>query len=253
LFKTLFKKLGLEHETDIRPPEEKFFSDIVGYSDLKKLFMRSIISKESLHILLTGPPASSKTIFLLQLMKGLDNSYFTDGIGTSGVGMIDYLFEHPSTKYLLIDEIDKMKKGDQVALLNVMETGILSSTKVRKTRQQKMNLWVFATSNSLDNLLKPLKSRFLIFYLPEYNYEEFVDISIKLLKEGYKIEVQTASKIADRVWNELNSKDIRDVLKVGKLAKHEETDSDIDWLIHAYKKYAIKEVQKKNLSSSLLM
>lgn len=242
MFKTLFKKLGFEQQIDNLPPEEKFFSEIVGYSDLKKLFMRSIISKESSHILLTGPSASCKTIFLLQMMKGLDNSYFTDGMGTSGVGMIDYLFEHPSTKFLLIDEIDKMKKSDQTALLNVMETGILSSTKVRKTRQQKMNLWVFATSNSLDNLSGPLKSRFLIFYLPEYNYEEFVDISIKLLKERYKIEVQTASKIADKVWNELNCKDIRDVLKVGKLAKDEETDSDIDWLIHTYKKYTIKEV-----------
>ena len=242
MFKTLFKKLGFEQQIDNLPPEEKFFSEIVGYPDLKKLFMRSIISKESSHILLTGPSASCKTIFLLQMMKGLDNSYFADGIGTSGVGMVDYLFEHPSTKYLLIDEIDKMKKSDQVALLNIMETGILSSTKVRKTRQQKMNLWVFATSNSLDNLSGPLKSRFLIFYLPEYNYEEFVDISIKLLKERYKIEVQTASKIADKVWNELNCKDIRDVLKVGKLAKDEETDSDIDWLIHTYKKYTIKEV-----------
>ena len=120
MFKTLFKRLGINHEVDILPPEEKFFSGIVGYSDLKKLFMRSIISKEPSHILLTGPPASSKTIFLLQMMKGLDNSYFTDGTGTSGVGMIDYLFEHPSTKYLLIDEIDKMKKSDQVALLNIM-------------------------------------------------------------------------------------------------------------------------------------
>jgi Holliday junction DNA helicase RuvB len=241
LFKTLFKKLGIEQEADIRPPEEKFFSGIVGYSDLKRLFMRSIISREPSHILLTGPPASSKTIFLLQMMKGLDNSYFTDGTGTSGIGMVDYLFEHPSIKYLLIDEIDKMKKSDQVALLNVMETGILSSTKVRKTRQLKMNLWIFATSNSLDNISRPLKSRFLIFHLPEYKYEEFVEISAKLLNERYKIEDRTALKIADRVWNELNSKDIRDVLKIGKMVKREETDSDIDWLIYAYKKYAIGE------------
>ena len=241
MFKTLFKRLGIEHETEIRPPEEKFFSGIVGYSDLKKLFMRSIISKEPSHILLTGPPASSKTIFLLQMMKGLDNSYFADGTGTSGIGMIDYLFEHPSTKYLLIDEIDKMKKSDQVALLNIMETGILSSTKVRKTRQLEMSLWIFATSNSLENFSKPLKSRFLIFYLPEYKYEEFVEISTKLLNERYKIEARTASKVADKVWNELESRDIRDVLKIGKMAKHEETDSDIDWLISAYKKYAIKK------------
>ena len=67
------------------------------------------------------------------------------------------------------------------------------------------------------------------------------EISTKLLNERYKIEARTASKVADKVWNELNSKDIRDVLKIGKMVKHEETDSDIDWLISAYKKYAIKE------------
>ncbi|MGH9979798.1 MAG: hypothetical protein ACRD8Z_28745, partial [Nitrososphaeraceae archaeon] len=54
VFKTLFKRLGIEHEVDILPPEEKFFSGIVGYADLKKLFMRSIISREPSHILLTG-------------------------------------------------------------------------------------------------------------------------------------------------------------------------------------------------------
>jgi hypothetical protein len=30
------------------------------------------------------------------------------------------------------------------------------------------------------------------------------------------------------------------------MAKHEETDSDIDWLISAYKKYAIKEGHETN-------
>ena len=137
-----------------------------------------------------------------------------------------------------------MKRSDQTALLNVMETGILSSTKVRKTSQQKMNLWVFATSNSLDKLSRPMKSRFSIFYLPEYKYEEFVEISSKLLKERYKIEHQTAAKLADKVWHELNSKDIRDVLKIGKMAKPEETDSDIEWLIQAYKKHAVNEDQE---------
>jgi hypothetical protein len=36
------------------------------------------------------------------------------------------------------------------------------------------------------------------------------------------------------------SKDTRYVLKIGRMTKHEETDSNIDWLISAYKKYAIK-------------
>jgi MoxR-like ATPase len=58
-----------------------------------------------------------------------------------------------------------MKKSDQAALLNVMETGILSSIKVRKTRELKMRLWVFATSNNLEKISEPLKSRLLYFIL----------------------------------------------------------------------------------------
>ena len=243
MFKTLFKKLGFEQKIDELPPEERFFSEIVGYSSIKKLLMRSLISKEPVNILLTGPSASSKTIFLLEMMKGLNDAYFIDGVGSSGVGVVDYLFDHPSTKYLLIDEIDKMKKSDQAALLNVMETGILSSTKIRKTRERKMRLWIFATSNNLEKISKPLKSRFLVFYLPEYTYHEFMEIAIKLLYDRYNISTETASKIAERVWNELGSKDVRDILKIGKLVKPEEIDSDINWVIQAYKKYCVNEGQ----------
>jgi hypothetical protein len=67
LFKTLFNKLGFEQQIDNLPPEEKFFSEIVGYSSIKKLLMRSLISKEPVNVLLTGPSASSKTIFLLKV------------------------------------------------------------------------------------------------------------------------------------------------------------------------------------------
>ncbi len=88
-------------------------------------------------MILTGPPSSSKTVFLLHLLEGLDNAYFIDAVGASGAGMIDHLFKN-NTKYLLIDEIDKMKKSDQAAMLNVMETGILSETKLHgKTRRKK--------------------------------------------------------------------------------------------------------------------
>ena len=114
-------------------PEDKFFQNIVGYPDLKRLFMKSIISQDPVHILLTGPPASSKSLFLLQLLEGLDKVYFIDAVGASGPGMLEYLFTN-DVKYLLIDEIDKMKKNDQAALLNVMETGMLSETKLRENK-----------------------------------------------------------------------------------------------------------------------
>jgi Holliday junction DNA helicase RuvB len=92
VFKNLFKKidqvLGHEHEPSTSP-EEKFFSDIVGYPDIKKLFMRSIVSREPVHVLLTGPPACSKTVFLLEMLEGLDNAYFIDAATYNYMGLFE--------------------------------------------------------------------------------------------------------------------------------------------------------------------
>lgn len=183
--------------------EEKFFSNVVGYPEIKKLLLRSIVSKEPVNILLTGPPSSSKTIFLLQMLEGLDDSYFVNSVGASGAGMTDHLFNN-STKYLLIDEIDKMKKSDQAALLNVMETGILSETKLkRKTRQKKIKLWIFATSNDVERLSGPLRSRFFELHLEEYTFQEFSEIVQRLLTRRYHMSIELSGKITYAVWNRM--------------------------------------------------
>jgi Holliday junction DNA helicase RuvB len=241
VFKYLFKKidevLGLENEPST-PPEEKFFSNVVGYSDIKKLFMKSVVSREPVHILLTGPPACSKTVFLFEMLEGLDNAYFIDAVGASGAGMVNHLFEN-DTRYLLIDEIDKLKKSDQVALLNVMETGILSETKLKgKTRQKKMNLWIFATSNEITNLSKPLRSRFMELHLEEYTFDEFMEITRRILAKKYKLNREIAEKIGSSVWNKMQSKDVRDVLQIARLTK---TLPDVDWLVEVQMKYGRKK------------
>lgn len=138
MFKNLFRKISaFDGSKHTQTYEDKFFSNVVGYPDVKKLLLKSIVSKEPVNILLTGPPSSSKTVFLLEMLDGLGDTYFVDGTGATSAGMIDYLFGH-DTKYLLIDEIDKMKAKDQAALLNVMETGIICETKLNgKTRQKR--------------------------------------------------------------------------------------------------------------------
>jgi hypothetical protein len=42
------------------------------------------------------------------MLEALDDTYFIDAVGSSGSGMTEHLFSN-NTKYLLIDEIDKMK------------------------------------------------------------------------------------------------------------------------------------------------
>jgi Holliday junction DNA helicase RuvB len=231
MFKNLFKRFS---NMETLSPEEKFFQEVVGYPELKRLFMKSIISREPVHILLTGPPASSKSLFLLKLGEGLDNAYFIDAVGASGPGMVEYMFRN-DTKYLLVDEIDKMKKNDQATLLNVMETGILSETKLRgKTRQKKMSLWIFATSNEAEKLTKPLRSRFMELHLNEYSYEEYVEICQRLINKKFSLPSELSDRIAYLVWNRMKSRDVRDVLKIARLAR---TTEDAEWLVDVQIKY----------------
>ena len=165
----------------IKTPEyQQIFNNVIGYDDIKLLLYKMITSKYTNSVLFAGPPASSKTVFILELLDHFKGkAYFVDGTTASGMGIIDYLFDHTDLKFLLIDEIDKLSKKDQKVLLNVMETGILSDVKVKRSksaRQTKMHLSIYATSNDTSKILTPLLSRFIKLKLPEYDLEIFTEI-----------------------------------------------------------------------------
>jgi MoxR-like ATPase len=70
-----------------------------------------------------------------------------------------------------------MPMKDQEGLLTLMERGQFSTTKIRNTKTVKADIVIFATSNSIERLSKPLLSRFTVFQIPEYSYPEFEAIS----------------------------------------------------------------------------
>jgi replication-associated recombination protein RarA len=228
-------KSKLKSINNIYNQKQKLFDDVIGYDDLKELLTNCLTIKDSCNVLLSGQPASSKTIFLMSIQKEISNACFIDAANASGPGLVDYLFDNPDTQVICIDEIDKLKKNDQNALLNLLESGILSSTKVRKTRSIRMEgVKVFATSNDLDRLISPLKSRFLEFVLPEYTWESFLEITQKLLQNRYGLDDLTSGKIAHVVWTQLETRDIRDVLAIAKLAKGSE---DVEFVAMTLRKY----------------
>jgi Holliday junction DNA helicase RuvB len=192
------------------------FEEIVGHEDIKQIFAKAILSKRPVHLLLVGSPGSAKTMFLTEIMRYHKTSYFVVGSNTTKAGLVNQLFER-RPKFLLIDELEKMTITDQTSLLHLMETGIISETKMNKTRQIELISWVFATANNCKKIIEPLLSRLVVLEVPEYSFEEFTDIAIRRLAEE-KVNKHLAIIIAEKVWTELGSRDIRDVIKVGRLA-----------------------------------
>lgn len=96
--------------------EHHIFDDIYGLDDIKQLFMRAISSEKQIHLLLVGPPACAKSLFMQEIIK-LDGSYFTLGSNSTMSGMVDALFEL-EPRFLIIDELEKMSVKDQTILLS---------------------------------------------------------------------------------------------------------------------------------------
>jgi Holliday junction DNA helicase RuvB len=69
------------------------FDDIVGFDDVKSLFEMAIEAERPVHLLLCGPPASAKSLFMRSLTK-LERSYYAVGSSSTKSGIFDYLFEH---------------------------------------------------------------------------------------------------------------------------------------------------------------
>ena len=222
--------------------EEAFFSEIIGYPAIKKILLKCIQSndREPVHVILDGPPASAKSMFLEGMRQKLTGVYYVDCVNATGPGLVQYLFDN-DVGFLLLDEVEKMSKDNQNVLLNVMETGILTSTKVRKTGTKEMNLSIYATTNDIDAISKPFRSRFLEFSLPPYSYNEFCNIAAKLLATRYGHPEELSLKVADIVWNKLKSKDVRDILSIGRLSKNID---EIDFVATTLQKYKRRRVEE---------
>ncbi|MFL6361685.1 MAG: AAA family ATPase, partial [Nitrososphaeraceae archaeon] len=146
--------------------------------------------------------------------------YFAEGAATTKAGIQKFISENPHKEIIIIDEIDKMPLKDQEGLLTMMERGEFTSTKVRNTKTVKANVVIFATSNSTERLSKPLLSRFTVFEVPPYSYEEFEGIALRIVK---KLHPNAVIQIASSVWK-TGSRNIRDIWKVAKLCNPADTE-----------------------------
>jgi holliday junction DNA helicase RuvB len=209
-FYKMFTKLVQRKQSD-----ERLFDDVIGF-DVKEIFQMSIAAHKPVHILLVGPPASAKSLIMSSLTK-LERSYYVVDSSSTKSGIFDYLFEY-RPRYFVIDEIEKMNKRDQTSFLNLMESGILCELKHRQQRTTQLKTWVFGSANSVDNILPPLLTRFTVIHLKPYTEEEFVKIAVEILERQEGIDREIAVVIAEAVFNKLKSTNVRECVRIARLA-----------------------------------
>lgn len=194
---------------------EDLFAPVVGYDDLKAE-MRLSLEGEPVHFLLIGPPATAKSLFLMELAR-LPGAHFATG-GSSSKAGINRLLLARRPRVLIVDEAEKMEMTDHSALLSLMEGGIVSSTKVGMTETVRITCSVFAACNSTRGLPGELLSRFERVTLRSYTEEEFRHVAVKLLtmREGTPEDV--ARRVAD-LCVENRWEDVRDAVRLARMGR----------------------------------
>ncbi len=203
-------------ETNEPIPADGLFGDIIGHDDVKELLKACLLAEKPVHVLLAGPPALAKSLFLWDIERAAgERAIWLVGSATSKAGLWDIVSER-EPQILLIDELDKMNTADTAALLSMMEGGRL----VRAKRGRELNLHnqlrVVAASNRLSMLSPELKSRFAIKMLSAYSREDFLTVVRGVLASRENL----SQEIADEIARQLDGRthDVRDAIRVARLA-----------------------------------
>ena len=210
---------ALEEPTVGLPPSvipDNLFDIIVGHDNIKTIVRYAIDAEKPVHLLFSGPPASAKTLFLMELSR-LPESYYCLAQTTTQAGLANLLFVY-QPQFLLIDEVERLS-GEHVGVLNsLMATGVISESKFNKTRHMELTTKVFAAGIRVNLLPKDLMSRFTRLKFDAYIEPEFIKVATKVLTSLENSLEELAIEIARSVWakNETSS-DIRQCVQVARL------------------------------------
>ncbi len=216
------KDLSKSFETQEKPPDniltlpDDIFEDIIGHEDVKELLRAVLIAEKPVHVLLAGPPALAKSLFLWDIERTYgEQALWLVGSATSKAGLWDLVAER-EPQVLLIDELDKMNAADTAALLSLMEGGRLVRAKKGRGLDVTVTIKVVAATNQILKLSPELKSRFAIRKLEAYDAEQYQTVVKGVLVRREGINPDLAEEIARNL--EGNTQDVRDAVRVARLS-----------------------------------
>jgi Holliday junction DNA helicase RuvB len=194
---------------------EDIFQDIIGHDDVKELLRACLLAEKPVHVLLTGPPALAKTLFLWDIERvGGEKALWLVGSAISKAGLWDMVAER-RPEVLLVDELDKVNAADTAALLSIMEGGRMVRAKKGRELDTSIEVKVVAATNVESKLSPELRSRFAIRRLGTYSKDEFRTVVRGVLVRREGISPPVAEEIAERLDG--RSQDVRDAVRVARL------------------------------------
>lgn len=199
------------------PPEipDDVFDGILGHDDVKELLLAAMRAPRPVHVLLSGPPALAKSLFLWDIERVAGSrAMWVLGSSSSKAGLQERLLaQRPWV--LLIDEMDKMDGKDMATLLSLMEGGRVTVTKVGRMADQEIDCRVVAASNSL-RMPPELLSRFAVRRLRPYTAQEFREVIVGVMVRREGLDQAMAEEIAAALAG--RTQDVRDAVRVARLA-----------------------------------
>jgi len=205
--------VGEEEQLEEGQIPANLFDMIVGHEEVKHWVQKSLTSPRPVHILLVGPPATAKSMFL-EALGSLPGSQYALGGSSSRAGIADFLVNF-RPRYLVLDEIDKMNREDFSVLLSLMQSGVVARLKKGMRETDHMTTWVFAGCNRRDRLPPELMSRFVTFDFIPYTRAEFVEVAVTVITQHLGKDEALARYIAEQVAK--RTRDVRQAIHVAEL------------------------------------
>jgi len=239
----LLTELGREQANLMQEPAEVYekpmgepltlpddiFEDIIGHDEVKELLMAALLAEKPVHVLLAGPPALAKSLFLWDIEQGCKQQViWLVGSATSKAGLWDLVAER-EPQILLIDELDKMNAADTAALLSLMEGGRLMRAKKGRSLDVTVTIKVVAATNQVAKLSPELKSRFAIRKLKPYDTAQYCTVVKGVLVRRENVSPELAEEIAQKL--EGKSQDVRDAVRVARLSPRLGIDKAVSLLL----------------------
>lgn len=227
-----------EPDSDPVGVDEKMFSPIIGYDDIKDILIMALRGEKRVHFLLEGDPATAKSLFMICIQQAVPSAYYITGSRATPAGVTDALLSN-QPKVLLFDEIEKCDLQTYSVLLSLMESGLVVETKHKRHVSATMSTVVIGSCNRSQKLPPELISRF-DFHLKMKGYDRdgFLQVCRDYLATFEGMQIKLAEYLAGRIWDSKSiPSDIRKARGIARILTPDFTKGGIDKMVDIEEKY----------------